>query len=465
MQGGRGSPGDAAQPERGRRTLASLLMTLAATPLGLRGTRAAARPAEAAQGLSGVGALGIGAVSVLSCGAVGDGVHDDTEGFLRACAAAPLNGVVLVPRTRGSYRVRREIPLASRSLVGIGWPVIALDAANDATDLLRISVESGTYDRWHQGGTVGGLVLDGKGRGRDLIRVAGADSPQLRDLRLFGAGRDGLHVEGAARESWTESLNAMNVFISSSGRDNFHLAIPPELDFTFVNQTTFVNCKSRTPGRHALACVNGSREGGDNSKISELSWINGELDGTEARADDIVLLQSTGPGVVEWINFYDVAIEDGRAAHRGFAIRADARGRGTVGPVQTSGCIAYGAAGGLLNLDGVAGQGALDAADSNRVGTRRAGNQVTSGRTAPLERGQGDAISATAPGLLLKVFAAATQDGGPPRKQFGEWTVFGDAVVAVTEVGCTLAASNGRLMLGNAARSPSSLEWHVQAVG
>lgn len=434
---------------QGRRGLLSRLGFVAAAPF------LADSYAEAKTGTDPSQLLGYGVSNVLAAGAAGDGVHDDTPAFQRAIAGTPLNGVILVPRPQKAYRVTRPITLASRSLVGIGWPIIVFEPANPTMDLVEISVETGTYDDWHQGGLVSSLILAASGKGRDLVRILGSNAPQLRDLRLIGAGRDGLHVEGVSDGSWTESLSASNVFVSGSGRDNFHLAVPEHHSVTFVNQSTFLNCKSRAPGRYALACVNRSRRGDANCKISEISWINGELDGSGGDADDIVLLQTLGPGAVECLNFYDVAIEDDHVAHKGYAIKADAQGGGRVGPVYTHDCIAYGAAGGLFS-----GGGELAVRGDQNFGAVSSRLCSSNGRTAVLASTEVAVIAATNPDAVLKVFVSAAA----PLRAYGEWTVFGGIVSPVASTACALAADNYNLLVANHSDRSAEFDWYMQVI-
>jgi hypothetical protein len=450
-----GSPSGYRHATSKRRTALAGMAALVGTPmLGGAGSRSSTLTSgHGSQGLREL--LGDGAISVIACGAIGDGIHDDTDAFLKACAETPVNGVVLVPRSRAAYKLRRTIPLASRSLIGSGWPILAVSTTDPEMDLVRVDTQGGSYDDWHQSSVLCGLILSASSQGRDLVCIAGANAPQLRDLRLIGAGRDGLHVEGTTTGSWTESLCAINIFGSGSRRDNFHLAIHEEADESFINQTTFLNCKSRGPGRYALACINRSRHGSDNAKISELSWINGELDGSGAAADDIVMLETQGPGIIEYVSFYDVAIEDVNARHPGYAVKLDPTNGGRIQNVHMRGCIPYGVGSGASNSDDVS------EATSSKVPAGRAADEY--GQTRLLQTNEAMAIGKAPDAGLLKVFAMGSTGSAHP--VLCEWTVFGDAIAVLSAVGCELSIAQHTLVITNTFADPVTFKWRVHGMG
>jgi hypothetical protein len=292
--------------------------------------------------------FGSKARNVMDYGAVGNGVTNDAPAFQTAFNATPENGVVIVPGTNAFYRINSTIRLpASRSLRGFGWPILELNNKNSAVDLLI--VESGLYDDQYFGAVIDGILLraNASGRGRDLIRINGGDHVKLSDLRLLMAGRDGIHIEPNEADSWTENFHAERVYVDSCRRDAFNITTS-NFSGVFINQSTFIQCESRSAGRYALALINNDNKG--EAKISALNWFNGELDATGGSAADVVFLQSTAGRPVEHIIFENCAIEDMNEAHSGHAIGISGS---NVGPVATFLCISFGVNQGMIDESAV----------------------------------------------------------------------------------------------------------------
>lgn len=111
-----------------------------------------------------------------------------------------------------------------------------------------------------------------------------------------------------------------NVKSQGAKRDAFHFELPAGFTTVFINQTTMLNCESRSSERHALALIN-DNTGSSAAKISCFKVINSELAGTTNSAEPIVRL--SGPesgGVLENVSFEDSVIEDTSQTRQGPAM-------------------------------------------------------------------------------------------------------------------------------------------------
>lgn len=255
-------------------------------------------------------------------GAMGDGTTDDTAAIQAAVNAAASSGsIAYFPP--GTYRVVGTIQVGAVSIHAAFGAVIDHRPPDNITDcMVIVGLNDGRTK-------VSGLQIKGSQNGhafgRDLIRVNKGDYVTLEDLQLTSAKRDAVHIEPGQSNYWIENLLLINVKAQSPQRDAFHYAIPAGMTAVFINQTTMINCESRSVVRHALAVLNGN-EGAVSNKISCLKVLNCELAGAGPTAEPLVKLAgSVNGGSLENISFADSTIEDTAATRTGDAVLISGR--------------------------------------------------------------------------------------------------------------------------------------------
>lgn len=250
-------------------------------------------------------------------GATGDGTTDDTAAIQAAVNAAASSGS-LVYFPPGSYKVVGTIQVGGVSIQAAFGAIIKHKPVDNNADCMAIT-------GFNDGRTkISGLQIkglqDGHSFGRDLIRVNKGDYVTLEDVYLVSAKRDAVHVEPSQSNYWIENLLLINVKVQSPLRDSFHCAVPASLTGVFVNQTTMINCESRSAVRHALALFN-ANEGAASNKISCLKVLNCELAGAGSTSEPLVKLSgSVNGGTIENISIEDSAVEDTAATRTGDAV-------------------------------------------------------------------------------------------------------------------------------------------------
>jgi hypothetical protein len=249
-------------------------------------------------------------------GAAGDGVKDDTAAINNAVtAAASTGGTVYFPP--GNYRVEGTVAVGVVSVEAAYGAVIEHYPADNTTDCIVVSGLNAGRTK------ISGLQVKGQQNGhtlgRDLLRVSKGDYVVLEDLYLASAKRDAVHVEPNASSAWIENLLLINVKVQSPVNDAFHFEIPAGPTAVFINQTTMINCESRSAGRHALGLFNHST-GAASNKISAFKVLNCELAGAGSTSEPLVKLLTSGSGTIENIAVEDSAVEDTASQRTGYAI-------------------------------------------------------------------------------------------------------------------------------------------------
>jgi hypothetical protein len=278
-------------------------------------------------------------------GALGDGIADDTAAIQAAVLAAASSGAV-VYFPPGTYKVTGTITVGAISLQASFGATIKHKPTNDNSDCLVINGLNGGRTK------ISGLQIkglqDGHSYGRDLIRINKGDYVTLEDLYLDSAKRDAVHIEPSQSGYWIENMLMTNVKIQAPQRDSFHYAIPADMTTVFINQTTMINCESRSAARHALVVIN-SNEATASNKISCLKVLNCELAGAGSTAEPLIKLSgSVNGGDIENISFEDSAIEDTTATRTGDAILITGKMSGLF---QFNNSIHYGTARGITGFE------------------------------------------------------------------------------------------------------------------
>jgi hypothetical protein len=255
--------------------------------------------------------------NVKDAGAVGDGVTDDTTQVQAALtAAASSGGTVYFPP--GRYRIEGALSAGTVTLLGTNGSILEHYPPDDSTDCLTITGADAGRTK------ISGLTFKGLQNshtfGRDLLRIKKGDYVVLEDLYLVSPKRDALHVEPGADFQWIENMLLLNVKSQSAKRDAFHFELPSGLSTVFINQTTMINCESRSSERYALALINANTSSSA-AKISCFKVINTELAGSTGTTEPIVKI--SGPasgGVIENVSFQDSVIEDTTNSRQGPAV-------------------------------------------------------------------------------------------------------------------------------------------------
>jgi len=113
-----------------------------------------------------------------------------------------------------------------------GWPTIAFGVAGGTTDCLTMGAGANT-----NGAFIENLTLDGNYSGQELLRVAGYQSPRIKNLKLLNAKRNSLAFTPAAG-SWVQQGDFQNVYILSSGLHNVYIN---PASTAYVNECDFIN--------------------------------------------------------------------------------------------------------------------------------------------------------------------------------------------------------------------------------
>lgn len=249
-------------------------------------------------------------------GAAGDGTTDDTTAINNAITgAAAAGGTVYFPP--GTYRVNGTIEVGALAVQAAFGAVIEHYPANDTTDCMVITGLNAGRTK------ISGLQIKGRQNGhtfgRDLIRIGKGDYVTLEDLYLESPKRHAVHVEPSSNSFWVENLLMVNVKVQSPASDAFHFAVPAGRSGAFINQTTLINCESRSAGRHALALFN-SNDVSSSNKISAFKVLNCELAGSGSTSEPLVKLATSSVGDIENVSFEDSVVEDTASQRSGYAI-------------------------------------------------------------------------------------------------------------------------------------------------
>ena len=390
-------------------------------------------------------------------GAKGDGTADDTAAIQAAVDAAAASGTI-VYFPPGAYKVTGTIQVGAVSMQAAFGAVIKHQPADDNTDCMVIT---GLNDGRTK---ISGLQIkglqDGHGMGRDLIRVDKGDYVTLEDLYLHSAKRDAVHVEPGQSNYWIENLLLVNVKVQSPRRDAFHYAIPAGVTAAFINQTTMINCESRSAARHALALFN-SNEGAASNKISCLKVLNCELAGAGSTSEPLARLSgSVSGGTLENICVEDSVIEDTTATRTGDAVLITGK---VSGLFQFNNSIHYGTAGGIAGLQLFPHYYYRNIADSafapvynSHMGLYR------KYRTASLAQNASEDTHQLQGGEILKGYVLDRHNSGD---WYAEFTCFNAATIVVASQKNVAATLNGStIRLTNTSATATSLELFLQRV-
>lgn len=313
--------------------------------------------ASSGSSLVGTIAAGAGAVAATVQGALRRWVHvnaygtnttpgttDMTAAFAAAIAAVAVDGSIeLTPGE--SYRITDTVSMTSRHFHCDGKATIVADLNSLVKDALVLSsteVRTGSAQGYKPAPRLEGIVVLVKSNLRDGIRLNGGDYPVWdrvdvqRDPVTAPTWRDGIHIEAAAAEGWTENLDFRAVRVHDAGRDGFRFAVPSNVwTNIFINVGNYLNCEVRGAG----LCEPGvpvrmvSNNTDANQKISQHNFIGGEYQtnntATNPNPDGFRHEKGGGCAAIENINHTGLTLECVPTSGTGYAINTTGVTRGT----------------------------------------------------------------------------------------------------------------------------------------
>lgn len=244
-------------------------------------------------------------------GVYGDGLKDNTFAIQYLIDVAQLYGKQLY-LPAGDYRIRK-IYMKNLFLLGDPGTNIIHDPLDDESDAITITGLNAGRTK------ISNIMITGGEKGRDLIRIDKGDYVSLDNIYLINSKRDAVHVEQSATGYWIENMLFTNVKSQNAGRDGFNITIP-NISGAFTNQTTMINCETRSATRQAIRLENLNNSNKD-CKISCLKIINSELAVKGGTAEPIVLIKgSDSNGLIENISIRDSVVEDTTSTRTGYGI-------------------------------------------------------------------------------------------------------------------------------------------------
>lgn len=189
--------------------------TAAPTPAPTPTPTPTTSPSPSPEPTSGQAEVPTSGTSVLTFGAVGDGVHDDTAALQRAFSSTPASGTVLVPAGR-TFRYTKVLKVTTPGLrVTGGGTLLATDEERsslqlDADDVVLDDVDVTLRVASRRWGTFDQM----------LLAVIDHDGVVVRDVHVSGSAAAGVYLWGAG------DFLLDHVSVSDSRADGIHVTGP-----------------------------------------------------------------------------------------------------------------------------------------------------------------------------------------------------------------------------------------------